>query len=661
MFETIADWLVDPAGLTPHGFCLLWEPGLIWTHALSDIAIGLAYFTIPLALTIVVHRRRDLMFRPVFWLFAAFILLCGTGHWLDLLTLWVPAYGLEAVVKAATAVVSVGTAITVWRLLPQALALPSPQQLRHADAALRESEARHRASFEQSPVPLHTLDHNGVITGVSNSWLTLFGYSHEDAVGRRIWEFQEPGSAWSEIDQLQLMSGSEARDIEKRFVHRNGDMIDALVSARMERLGDTTWIVCVVIDITARRSAEKALRASEEHLRQAQKMEAVGQLTGGIAHDFNNMLQQIGGSLDLMEQCFAEEHPGGAARYVAEARQSVERAARLTHRMLAFARRQSLQPKAVEADALVCGIHELIRRTMGPEVQVRLRLGDSLWRALCDANQLENGLINLAINARDAMPDGGMLTITTADRVLTRADLPGQDDEGYDAAKPGEYVAISVADTGAGMTPEVLERAFEPFFTTKPIGKGTGLGLSQLYGFVRQSGGLVRLTSQPGDGTAATLYLPRYHEADCKPSAPAKPNLDLHGLSARGRIRMSGTVLVVDDERIVRSQISETLRRMGCTVVEADDGPSGLKIVESYDRLDMVVTDVGLPGLDGRQLADAARLLRPGMPVLLITGYAGKAVDTLDLPPGIEMLQKPFSLDAIRSRVCAMLDAQLVR
>ena len=289
----------------------------------------------------------------MFWLFAAFILLCGTTHWLALFTLWVPAYGLEAVVKVATAVASVGTSIVLWRLLPEALALPSPAQLHDANAALQASEARHRASFERSPVPVHTLDRMGRITGVSDSWLSLLGYERHEVIGRPVLDFQPPGAhGWSADAMSKLIQHGEIRDMERRFLKRDGSVVEALVSARTETNRDEVWAVCVVIDITARRRAEEALRASEERLHQAQKMEAVGQLTGGIAHDFNNMLQGIAGGLEMSSGAW----PGPTDRVpstLGRARGGRSRAPALTQRLLAFARRQSLQPQPVDPDALI--------------------------------------------------------------------------------------------------------------------------------------------------------------------------------------------------------------------------------------------------------------------------------------------------------------------
>jgi signal transduction histidine kinase len=424
-----------------------------------------------------------------------------------------------------------------------------------------------------------------------------------------------------------------------------------LVSSRLERHREPTSFVGSLTDITARKRAEEALRATEGRLYQAQKMEAVGQLTGGIAHDFNNILQSIVGGLDLMERSIARgNNAEGATRYIDIARKSANRAAGLTHRMLAFARRQVLLPRVVETDKLVHGMGELIRQTMGPTVEVQIRLHDGTWRVLCDPNQLESALLNLAINARDAMPAGGTLTVTTADRSLTNDDLFDQDEP-----SPGEYVEIAVSDTGLGMTPDVISHVFEPFFTTKPTGQGTGLGLSQVFGFVRQSGGFLRLESEPGIGTTVRIFMPRHQAMERDDSEQVCPDVPVSAdIGAAGAV--GKTVLVVEDEADVRAMIADLLRDLGCRVIEAEDGNSGLRRVQSLTQLDMLVTDVGLPGLNGRQLADAARESRPRLPVLLITGYAGKVLEDTEFASGMEVLRKPFASDAFAVRVSALLD-----
>ena len=394
----------------------------------------------------------------------------------------------------------------------------------------------------------------------------------------------------------------------------------------------------------ARRTAE--LMAAEEQLRQSQKMEAVGQLTGGIAHDFNNLLTGVTGSLELLSSRIAQGRLKDVERYTLAAQSAAKRAAALTHRLLAFSRRQTLDPRPVNANRLVADMGELVRRTVGPEVEVEVVAAVGLWPILVDANQLENALLNLCINARDAMPKGGRLTVETGNRWLdARAarerDLP-----------PGQYVSLCVSDTGTGMTPEVVAKAFDPFFTTKPLGQGTGLGLSMIYGFVRQSGGQVRIYSEPGEGAMVCLYLPRHLGEAEEPETPAE-------LSEAPRAGDGETVLVVDDEPTVRMLVSEVLEELGYSAIEAADGPSGLKLLQSDVRVDLLVTDVGLPGgMNGRQMADAARLGRPELKVLFITGYAENAVvGNGHLDPGMHVMTKPFAMEALALRIRELIEA----
>jgi len=410
------------------------------------------------------------------------------------------------------------------------------------------------------------------------------------------------------------------------------------------RVAERTAELIQVADALHAAAEERA--QVEEALRQSQKMETVGQLTGGIAHDFNNMLQAIGGSLDMLQRRVAQGRTADADRYAEGARKTVQRAAALTHRLLAFARRQTLQPKLVEPDELIGGMAELVRRTVGPAIAVELHLDDGIWNVLCDPSQLENALLNVVINARDAMPEGGQLTIRTADLRLTAADVVGQDE-----ARPGDYVEVSVADTGTGMDEATQARAFEPFFTTKPLGQGTGLGLSQVYGFVRQSGGIVRLDSAPGRGTAVRLYLPRHGAANGTGEDGLGAAMDAPQAAA-GEV-----VLLVEDEAEVRTAVAEHLRDLGYRVLEAGDGRAALRLLRGVSRVDLLVSDVGLPGgLNGRQVADAARERQPNLPVLFITGYAGTLLDG-QLAPDMAVIGKPFSLDALAAKMRAMLEA----
>jgi PAS domain S-box-containing protein len=388
-----------------------------------------------------------------------------------------------------------------------------------------------------------------------------------------------------------------------------------------------------------------ALQASEARLRQSQKMEAVGQLTGGVAHDFNNLLTGITGSLEILESRLAQGRLRELDRYITAAQGAAKRAAALTHRLLAFSRQQTLEPKVTRPDRLIADMEELIRRTMGPSITVEVVGTAGPWRTLVDQNQLENALLNLCINARDAMPGGGRLTVETSnkwldDRAAQDRDLP-----------PGQYLSLCVSDTGEGMRAEVIERAFDPFFTTKPIGAGTGLGLSMVYGFVRQSGGQVRIYSEPGEGAMVCLYLPRHFGDDETPEETAPL------ARAAPRADDGQTVLVVDDEPTVRMLVTEVLEDLGYTVIEAIDGASGLKLLQSDRRVDLLVTDVGLPGgMNGRQLADAARDSRPQLKVLFITGYAENAVvGNGHLHPGMHVLTKPFPMETLASRVKAII------
>ena len=379
----------------------------------------------------------------------------------------------------------------------------------------------------------------------------------------------------------------------------------------------------------------------EEILRQSQKMEAIGQLTGGVAHDFNNLLTGIGGSLQMIKTRMEQGRMDAVDRYVAAAQDAVKRATALTHRLLAFSRRQTLDPKPTNVNRLVAGMEELIRRTVGPAIHLEVVGAGGLWSTLVDPNQLENALLNLCINARDAMPEGGRLTIETANKWLD--DRAAKERE----LTPGQYVSLSVTDNGTGMTPDVVAHAFDPFFTTKPLGAGTGLGLSMIYGFVRQSGGQVRIYTEEGKGTTMCLYLPR-HDSDAGAEDAAGAQSLTSAASGDGEI-----VLVIDDEQTIRKLIAELLEEEGYIALEVSDGPSGMRVLQSSERIDLLITDVGLPGgMNGRQIADAARVLRPDLKVLFITGYAENAVvGNGHLERGMQVVAKPFEMDVLARKI----------
>jgi len=419
-------------------------------------------------------------------------------------------------------------------------------------------------------------------------------------------------------------------------------------------------LVAVIFqDITARRRAEIALAelnatleqqveqrtaelmSTEEALRQAQKMEAVGQLTGGLAHDFNNILAGISGSLEMIQTRLAQGRIGELDRYVNGAMGAAKRASGLTQRLLAFSRRQTLDPRPLDLNTLVNGMMDLVTRSVGPAVEVEMAGAAGLWTTFVDAGQLENALLNLCINARDAMPDGGKLTIETSNRWMDERAARQR------GLEPGQYVSLCVSDTGTGMPPDVIARAFDPFYTTKPIGQGTGLGLSMVYGFAGQSGGSTRIYSEVGKGSMICIYLPRHAgAADVEEEAGAPGN-------DTPRAEGGETVLVVDDEPLVRMLAVEQLEELGYSVIEADDGPSAMKILRSDRHISLLITDVGLPGgMNGRQVADAARVDRPGLEVLFITGYAENAVlNHGHLDQGMHVMTKPFAMDVFARRV----------
>lgn len=509
--------------LAPHGYCLLWDPQLIWTHVLADALIAGAYFSIPIAIIRFVTRRSDIQFSWIFWLFALFIVACGTTHLMAIYTLWYPAYAWEAVIKVVTAIASVGTAVVLWPLIPRALALPSPLQLREANEEL----------------------------------------------GRRVAERDEA------LERLQ-------REIADR---------------------------------------ERA----EDALRQAQKMEAVGQLTGGIAHDFNNLLQAVSGMLGLIAR-----HPEDAdrvQRWAEHGLKAAERGSRLTGQLLAFSRVQRLDLQPTLVQPLVEGMIDLLSRSIGPNIAIRTNFQARDAAVIADKTQLELALLNLAINARDAMPDGGTLTISTLD-----ADhLAGED-------YPEGAVKIRVTDTGVGMSPDVVARALEPFFTTKGVGKGTGLGLSMVYGVAKQSGGNVRIESQMGEGTNVIITLRRATGYVAEPQADG-PGADV----PRGD---GQTVLVVDDDDDVRAAVRHALESLGYRVREAAGGVEALALLDQT-RPHLAIIDFAMPGMNGAEVAREAARKQPGLKLVFASGYAESEALEQALGKDAPILRKPFTLTAL--------------
>ncbi|MBU6266120.1 MAG: PAS domain-containing protein [Sphingomonadales bacterium] len=440
---------------------------------------------------------------------------------------------------------------------------------------------------------------------------------------------------------LNHATAREWRDDEIAFVREVAERTRIATERRRAEL-ELRALAASLEQQVADRTAE--LLAAEEALRQSQKMEAVGQLTGGLAHDFNNLLTGISGSMEMLQVRLAQGRVSEADRYVTAAQGAARRAAALTHRLLAFSRRQTLAPVPTDANALIGGMADLIQRTVGPGIAVETIQATGLWPILVDQSQLENSLLNLCINARDAMPEGGRLTIETGNRWLDRRAAAERDME------PGQYVSLCVSDTGTGMSAETIAKAFDPFFTTKPIGLGTGLGLSMIYGFAKQSGGQTRIYSEVGDGTMVCIYLPRHFGEAEVPEPVGEVRLEQQA-------RDGQTVLVVDDEPTIRMLVVDVLEGLGYRALEAADGQAGLQIIHSAARIDLLITDVGLPGgMNGRQVADAARAVRPDLRVMFITGYAENAVLSHGhLDPGMQVLTKPFSMEALSQRLAELL------
>lgn len=385
-------------------------------------------------------------------------------------------------------------------------------------------------------------------------------------------------------------------------------------------------------------------QAAEEQVRQLQRLEAVGQLTGGIAHDFNNMLSVIMGNLSLAQRRLAKGN-NDVGRYLDSANEGAERAASLTRRLLAFARRQPLEPVVVNVNKLVSGMSELLERALGESVQIETVLAGGAWPAEVDPSQLENAILNLAVNARDAMPKGGKLTIEVQNAFLDDDYAEFESD-----IAPGQYVLVAVSDSGHGMAPEIAAHAFEPFFSTKDRARGTGLGLSQVYGFVKQSGGHVRIYSEVGLGTTVKLYLRRY-AGDVVPIVEARRN-ESTPIGSSGE-----TILVVEDDANVRATSVETLKLLGYSVIEAEDGPSALRVIETDTAIALLFTDVVMPGMSGRELAEAAQQLRPALRTLYTTGYTRNSiVHGGRLDPGVDLIQKPFAIDQLARKIRAVLD-----
>jgi PAS domain S-box-containing protein len=504
--------------------------------------------------------------------------------------------------------------------------------------SVRERTRERNQVWQNSRDLLTIIDLNGIIRDANPAWTSILGRLPTELVGRSFAEMAKEADRDRARQVCSLQPGEQRDSIEFEIIAEDG-------SPRWFSWGATAegdLIYAYGRHITDERRQAEILRNTEDLLRQSQKMEAVGQLTGGIAHDFNNMLTGVIGSLDLMKRRIADKSYDDLNRFMNVAISSAERAAALTHRLLAFSRRQSLDRKPIDVVKLIESMRDLLSRTLGEQIQLTTSLPDDAWQAIADANQLESAVLNLIINARDAMPDGGQLQIAVANASITEQDVSG-----HVEWAAGDYVVVSVTDNGEGMSPAIVEKAIDPFFTTKPIGQGTGLGLSMIYGFARQSGGHLKLASVLGEGTCVSLYLPR----NTGLSSVTQPAALIATPLGSGE-----TVLIVEDDASVRLVVVTVLEELGYLAIEAADGAQALPVLQSGARVDLLITDVGLPGINGRHLAEVARQTRPDLPILFLTGYAAMAASRADfLGHGMAMMTKPFALEALATKIQSML------
>jgi PAS domain S-box-containing protein len=527
----------------------------------------------------------------------------------------------------------------------------------NSEEALRASEARLRQlngdlerqvieraqarslTWKLSPDLLGALNSKGYFETANPAWESVLGWTEAEVVSMSIFDLLHPD------DLEHTRAGFELTQVGQpalRFVNRYRCKDGGYRWISWIGIPEEGYVYCTGRDITAEREAEIELAAAQDALRHSQKMEAIGQLTGGIAHDFNNLLTGIIGSLDIIRRRMASGRLDEIPRFMDAASASAQRAGALTHRLLAFARRQSLDIRPNDVNRVIGNMEDLLHRTLGEHIQLECSLGAEVWTAFTDVNQLESAVLNLALNARDAMPDGGKLTIETANARLDAAYTSRQGD-----VEPGDYVVIGISDTGSGMAADVVAKAIDPFFTTKPVGKGSGLGLSMVYGFAKQNRGHLRIYSEVGHGTTVKLYLPR-----------ALQDAVILEKAARDAPRGQGeTILVVEDDATVRMILSDVLEELGYNVLLASDARPAIPILQSDRRIDLMVSDVILPHINGRKLAEIARASRPDLKVLFVTGYAENATFRGDfLDAGMDMLTKPFALDALGAKVRAMIE-----
>ena len=632
-----------------HGFCLNWEKSLVFLHVGSDIITGLSYYSIPIAMFYFAYRRRDLPFFKIFVMFAVFILSCGTTHLFSAYTIFRPEYWIEGYIKAFTAVISALTAAMFIPRIPDAIAFPSivnslaEIKILNSELSIKNAELQ-MANFSIENVldPVYWFSADGRILRANTAGSRVLGYTADELLGLRIFDLDPnfPPERWPEHWNELKAKGGLTFETQNR--KKDGSLLDVEVTASYLFYEGEEFNCALVRDITLRKRAKEENAKLEQQLQQSQKLESVGRLAGGVAHDFNNLLGVILGYSEMALMKIEPSHPHYDA-FVA-IRNASERSANLTRQLLAFARKQTIAPKVIDLNEAISGMLNMLQRLIGENIHLSWRPAPDLWLVKVDPSQIDQILVNLCINARDAINDVGNIGIETQNGVV---------DESYSAAHkefvPGEYVRLVVSDDGAGMDKETVTHIFEPFYTTKELGKGTGLGLATVYGIVKQNNGFINVYSEPGQGTAFSIYLPRYRGEEGQALKG-----DVTGvMPSLGK----GTILLVEDEPAILEMASLMLEELGYTVLAAGTTGEAIRLFKEHtDAIQLLMTDVVMPDMNGYDLSKKLSSLSPQLKCLFMSGYTANVIAHHGvLDEGMHFIQKPFSLPDLATKLQEVL------